>query len=460
MAIASLKLCYGRRTEVTPAQAGGADAVLRKELGFVALTASGVGIIIGAGIYVLIGAATEKAGAPVWEAFLLAAVLSALTGLGYCELATMFPRAAAEFEYSRHAFPPWIAFLTGWVMISGLTIASATVSLGFAEYLAHFFDIPVRAGAVLLLVFVTAVALGGIRNSARLTIGLSLIQVGGLLFVIAVGAGHVGEVDVVSGGSANGIIGAAALVFFAFIGFDEVTTLAEETRNPGRDVPLALIVALAISTVLYIGVAIVAVSVLGAEALGQSATPLADVVGEATGRRLDDMIAVVALVSTTNTTLLALTAGSRVMYGMAAVRALPPFLAQVTRRRQAPARAIILCAVISIAFALTGELTLVASVTDFSVYLVFLSVNSTVIVLRFRRPEAKRPFRIPWAIGRVPVIPVLGFAATALLMTGLDGKALLIGAALSSVGLVVGWLIARRTGWVARLEAEEAAPGA
>ncbi len=435
------------------------ESALQRELGFFALTASGVGIIIGAGIYVLIGAATEKAGAPVWSAFLLAATLSALSGLGYCELGTMFPRAAAEFEYSRHALPPWIAFLTGWLMISGLTVASAAVSLGFAEYLAHFFEfIPVKLGAVMLLAVVSAIALGGIRNSARLTIVMSLIQVGGLLFVIAVGAGHVGEVDVFSGGSTAGIAGAAALVFFAFIGFDEVTTLAEETRNPGRNVPLALIVALVISTILYMAVAVVAVSVLGPVALGQSSTPLADVVGQATGRRLDDVIAVIALISTLNTTLLATTAGSRVLYGMASVKAMPGLFGRVTRRH-APARAIMVCALISMAFALAGDLTLVASVTDFSVYMVFLSVNATVIILRFKRPDAPRPFRVPGTIGRLPIIPVLGLATTVAMLTRLDGTALLIGSATSVIGLAVGWLIVRRTDWVDRLAAEETSAG-
>lgn len=432
------------------------EAGLRRELGFVALTASGIGIIIGAGIYVLIGAAAEKAGAPVWLSFLLASSLAALTGMSYCELGTMFPRASAEFEYSRHALPPWIAFLTGWLMIAGLTVASAAVSLGFAEYLAYFFDfIPIRVGSLGLLVLVSAIAMGGIRNSARLTIVMSSIQVGGLLFVIFSGIGHVGDVDVLSGGKPAGIVGAAALVFFAFIGFDEVTTLAEETRNPGRNLPLALIVALVISTVLYMAVAIVAVSVLGPVALGESSTPLADVVGAATGRRLDDAIAVIALISTLNTTLLAVTAGSRVLYGMAVVGALPPFFGSVSRRRQAPVRAILICATISVGFALLANLNLVAAVTDFSVYMVFLSVNVTVIVLRIKRPGAPRPFRVPGSIARVPIIPVLGLVATIAMMTQLDGTAIVIGAVTSAIGLVAGWLIVRRTGWVDRLAEEE-----
>lgn len=430
---------------------------LRKELGLLSLTASGVGIIIGAGIYVLIGAATAEAGAPVWAAFLLAAVLSALTGLSYCELATMYPRAAAEFEYSRHALPAWMAFLTGWLMIAGLVIASATVALGFGGYLGYFFDIPARVGGLFLLAVVCAIAAGGIRNSARLTVALSGVQVAGLLFVIAAGVGQVGDVDLVHGGATAGIVSAAALVFFAFIGFDEVTTLAEETRNPGRTVPLALLLALAISTVLYMAVAIVAVSVLGAEALGASSTPLSDVVGAATGRRLDDLIAVIALVSTTNTTLLATTAASRVVYGMASVGALLPAAGRLTPGRKVPLRAVILCVVLSVTFLFLGDLALIASVTDFAVYAVFLSVNVSLIILRRTRPGIERPFRVPGAIRGWPIIPFLGLATTLLMLTQLKPEALAIGLAISVVGMIAGWLIVQRTGWVERMKREETA---
>src|SRR5688572_20985135 len=214
-----------------------AAPALRRELGFWQLTASGIGIIVGAGIYVLIGAATAEAGAGIWLSFLIAAVLSALTGLSYCELAALYPRAGAEYEYTRHAFPHWIAFLVGWVMIAGLTVASATVALGFARYFNQFVDVPVRLGALGLIVAATLVALGGIKQSGRLTLLLCLVQVGGLVLVIAIGLPHVGDVSLAPAVGAAGILGAAALVFFAFIGFDEVITLSEETRNPSRMVP-------------------------------------------------------------------------------------------------------------------------------------------------------------------------------------------------------------------------------
>jgi len=142
---------------------------LRRVLGLVEVTAGGVGIIIGAGIYVLLGAATAHAGPLVWVAFLIAAGLSALTGLSYAELSSMFPSAAGEYEYTRQAWPEWVAFVVGWTMIMGLLVAAATVSLGFGRYAGHFVDVDPRAAALALLLAVSVIATLGIKQSARLT---------------------------------------------------------------------------------------------------------------------------------------------------------------------------------------------------------------------------------------------------------------------------------------------------
>lgn len=414
----------------------GDGAGLDRALGLGQVTASGVGIIVGAGIYVLVGEATALAGSRVWIGFLLAAVLSALTGLSYAELASMFPKAGAEFEYSRHAYPPWVAFLVGWVMFSGLIVAAAAVALGFARYLGRFLDVPPRAGAWALLVFVGVVALSGIRRSVRLTVVLSLVQVGGLVAVIAIGVPHLGQADLLSGaGGSGGVLAAAALVFFAFIGFDEVITLAEETRDPTRTVPRALLLALGISTVLYIGVAVAAMSVIGAEALASSERPLSDVLDHVLGGRGAGMLAAVALMATTNTTLLCITATSRLQYGMASAGALPPVLTRLGPRSHAPRVAIGISLAVAAGFVAIGDLTLVASVTDLAVYLVFIAVNVAVVVLRFREPDQPRPFRSPVSIGRVPLLPILGLLAVLVMIPALRWEAIVLGAGLCALGL-------------------------
>jgi APA family basic amino acid/polyamine antiporter len=420
-------------TDSDPGESSVAAAGLARTLGFGQVTASGVGIIIGAGIYVLLGAATAEAGAGVWIAFLVAGVLSALTALSYAELASMYPNAGAEYDYTRRVAPAWVAFTIGWVMILGLVIAAAAVSLGFASYLRYFFDVPQRLGAWLLLGLVAAIALAGIEQSARLTVVLSIVQVAGLLAIVAIGIPHLGDENLIAGASTAGVVTAAALVFFAFVGFDEVITLAEETTNPARTVPRALLTALGISTVLYVGVAIAGISVLGPTALAGSEQPLADVMGAAIGSRSADVVAVVAMMATTNTTLLAITASSRLQYGMADTGALPPIFGRISGRR-APWVAVLLSVTVAAGFVSIGDLSLVASVTDFSVYLVFIAVNVTVILLRFWQPKRRRPFAIKGAVGKVPVAPVFALATIAVLVPSLDPAAILLGAAVTASG--------------------------
>ncbi len=409
---------------------------LRRVLGLVDVTASGVGIIIGAGIYVLLGAATAEAGAGVWMSFALAAGLCALTGLSYAELASMFPNAGAEYEYTRQAFRERWAFLVGWTMTVGLMVATAAIAIGFAHYLRYFVDVPIVGAAVALIAFDAVVALCGIRRSARLTLALSAIQVAGLLVVIVIGAPHIGSRSLIADAHVGGVVGGAALVFFAFIGFDEVITLAEETRNPTRVIPRALLAALAISTLLYVAVAVAAVSVIGASALADSKRPLADVMAHVLGGRAEGAVAAIALVTTINTSLLAVTASSRLIYGMARVGALPSVAARVSGRTGAPLVAVAVASTGAIAFALVGDLTFIASVTDFAVYVVFLAVNASVVVLRRRSPDAPRGFRTPGSVRGIPVLPVAGSVAALVMMPQLRAASLLLGAALLVVGLL------------------------
>ncbi len=433
-----------RSSPPSPTASAPADqATLHRSLGHLQVTASGVGIIIGAGIYVLLGTATRTAGSAVWLSFVFAGLLSALTALSYAELASMFPRSSGEYEYTRQVAGKAIAFVVGWMMIIGMLVAAAAVALGFASYVGHFTEVPDRAVAVGLLVFEAIVACMGVARSAKMTVVLSGIQVTGLLCIIVIGIPHVGDVDLLEGAARGPVLGGAALVFFAFIGFDEVITLAEETKDPTRVVPRALLGALAISTVLYVAVAVSAVSVLGSSALGESPRPLADVMAHVLGNGASDVVAAIAALSTVNTSLLAITAGSRLLYGMANAAALPAGLAKIHPKTRAPVRAILLAVFVGIGFVLVGDLELVASVTDFAIYVVFVAVNVTVIILRYRRPDVSRPFRSPWSVGRIPVLPLLGLASVAMMVPHLEATSVLIGCVIAAVGAAVGLLFNR-----------------
>ena len=405
-------------------------------LGLRHLTASGIGVIIGAGIYVLLGPATQAAGALVWASFLIAGLLSAITAFSYMELASMFPSAGSEHEFARQVFPRWVSFTAGWAMTLALIVAAPTVALGFARYLQIFIDIDVRAGALGLLLLVSFIAVSGMKRASWLVIALSTVQVGGLVLVIILGADHVGEVNLLQGNGLSGVIAGSALIFFAFIGFDEVITLSEETIDAHRTVPRALLLALAISTLLYVCVAVVSVSVLGADRLALSQQPLTDVMQDAVGGVAVNIVAVIALVTTLNTTLLVVTASSRMMFGMASKGDLPQWF-QTLRKRKSPRNSVLATLVVACSLLFIGDIHQLAASTDALIYLMFLLVNVIVIMLRIKRPNDSRPFRIPGDIGKVPLLPIFGIGVTLLMASQLDLRSVILAAVLTAAGPVL-----------------------
>lgn len=405
-------------------------------LGLPHVTASGVGVIIGAGIYILIGPATERAGGLVWLSLLVASLLCALTAFSYMELTSMFPKAGSEHEFARQVFPEWVSFTTGWAMAVALIVASAAVALGFGRYLSEFVSLDARLGAMFLLSMVAVVAMSGMRQAKWLVLVLSGIQVGGLLFVVAVGAHHIGDVDLLSGNGVSGVFSGASVIFFAYIGFDEVITLAEETHDPRRTVPIALLLALAISTALYVLVAVVATSVLGAASLAAAEQPLTSVMREAIGSPAARVVGAVALATTANTTLLASTAASRMIYSMGSAGQLPVRWSRV-HNRSSPRLAAGTVLIGSAGLALFGGLSVLAEAANALVYVMFLVVNTVVIVLRVRRPDTDRPFRVAGAIGPVPVVPVLGIASTLLMSFQLERTPLMIAVGLLVAGVLL-----------------------
>jgi APA family basic amino acid/polyamine antiporter len=405
-------------------------------LGLHHVTASGIGVIIGAGIYILIGPATERAGAMVWMSMIVSAVVCAFTALSYMELTSMFPRAGSEHEFARQVFPEWIAFTTGWAMAVALVVAAGAVSLGFARYLSEFVNISERPGAILLLLAVWLIALTGMQHARWLIIVLSAIQIGGLALVIALGSDSIGDVNLFEGNGASGVLSGASIIFFAYIGFDEVITLSEETHNPTYTIPRALFLALGISTLIYIAVAIVAVSVLGVEGLTNADQPLTAVMEIAIGGIAVDVVGGIALATTANTTLLASVAASRMLYSMANTGHLHPRFAVVHKGRS-PRFSLGVVMVGAMFLALLGGIEMLAEASNALIYVMFIVVNIVVIILRRRRPHDHRPFRIKGDVGWFPVLPAVGIVATAAMATQLDLQPLLIAFGLLGTGVVI-----------------------
>jgi len=378
----------------------------------------------------------------VWLSFIVAAVLCALTAFSYMELSSMYPKAGSEHEFTRHAFPPIVSFSAGWAMTTGLTVATASVALGFARYTGEFVDLGDRTTAWAVILAMALISATGMAKAAWVVIAMGSVEIGSLVVVAVVGLPNIGNHSLIEGGSVAGVVGAAGLIFFAFIGFDEVITLAEETRNPTRNIPRALFLALVISTFLYVAVAAVSVGVLGAEELARAERPLASVMEAAVGGRWRSPMAVAALLSTASTVLLLLAASARMVYGMASTGALPRSLARVEGRR-VPGPALVLVTVSALVLVLLEDFSLLAAATDALIYFIFVLVNLTVIVLRFRLPGHPRPYRVRGSVRGVAVVPVLGILVTLLVALRLDADAGALSLGILGAGIVV-WLLLDR----------------
>lgn len=413
----------------------GTKIPLKRELGLFEVTLSGIGIILGAGIYALIGKGAALAGNALWLSFAISAIIAVFTGLSYAELSAMFPKAGAEFEYVNRAFGIRAAFVIGWLIILSGLIGASTVALGFGGYASSLTGAsPALLGAALVIAL-TLLLTRGIRVSALFAVVFTLVELAGLLLIILVGIPSLGRVDYLEMPLGfSGVLTAASLVFFAYIGFEDVVKLAEETRQPERNIPRGLLIAMAVSILLYVLVSIAAVSVSGWEALATSEAPFATVAGQALGGGASLLISGIALFATANTVLLMLLASSRISYGMADAGHLPARLAQVHHVRGTPVWATLAIGGAACLITLAGDIGFAAELTNFTLFLTFTVINATVILLRIRHPRLHRPFRVPGSLGRVPVLPLLGVLTSVLLLVRLDPVVLALGAVLVALG--------------------------
>lgn len=416
---------------------------LRRELGTLALTIYGVGVIVGAGVFVLVGEVAAGAGAGAWLAFLGAALAALPTGLAYAELASRYPESAGEAVFAGRAFGrDEVSFLVGFVVVASGATSVAAVAHGFAGYLGALVgESWPRIAIVLAFLSVLSVFNArGIRESTWLNVvctiasvlGLSVLVIGGIARVggavpeVVAASGHVGP---------SALLGTIALAFYAFIGFEDLCNVAEETRTPSRSIPRAILFSLAIATLLYVSVAITAVAVVPAAELAADPAPLALVAGRLFPGLWTGWLSIVALLAVTNTALFNLVMTSRVLYGMARQGMLPRVLGRVDPRRKTPQLAVALAFLITVALAATGALSMLARATNVLILSAFAMVNLSLIVVRAR----KIPPSVPVAdVFRVPIVaPVIGLLVTLLLLTQLPVGAFARAGIVVAIGVVL-----------------------
>lgn len=410
---------------------------LRRKIGLSSLTSYGVGMILGAGIYALIGSAAGVAGNSVWMSFLLGALISSLTGLSYAELSSMIPKAAAEYYYAKEAFRNDLTpFLIGWIIIFTEAVAISTVALGFGGYFNGLFAAPVVLTSLILIILLSFLNFLGIEESSRLNIVFTVIEASGLLLIVIIGIPYLGKVDYFEASQGlQGILKASTLIFFAYLGFEDIVNLAEESKNPERNIPKALILSVIITALLYVLVAVATVSLADWQDLGSSTSPLAYAASRSLGQSAFVTMSAIALFATSNTVLILLIVASRMIYGMARDGSLPGGLSKVSGRGT-PWVAILAVMVISASFVLLRNIRFVAEITNFGTFVIFASVNFSAIWLRYRKPEWKRPFKTPFNIANIPIIPVLGLLSCGLMVTQFQLEAIVIGVFIICIGVI------------------------
>ena len=423
---------------------------LKKELGLTEAVLCGIGIILGAGIYVIIGETAAYSGNALWLSCLVATFVAAFTGLSYAELSSIYPKAGAEFEYGKNAFGKLIGFLVGWMAILAGVVSAAAVSLGFAGYLTKLTpmiglpEIPIVFAAIMLIIICSFIVFLGIKQSAAIAIIFTLIEAFGLILIIFIALPSIGSVDLMEMPSGfTGIMTGAALIFFAFLGFEEMVRMSEETKNAEKIIPKALIYAIGITSVMYILVAVSIVSVVPWQELAESASPLALVAEKILGNSGALTLSVIALFSTANTALLILLAASRIVFGIGEDKDFPHIIAKIHPKTQTPYIAIILVMITTIAFALIEDIGFVAGATDFLLFAIFIIINAAVIALRLKQPKTKRPFRIPFSIKNIPVTAVLGILTSIALMVHIELEVMALALGLIGLGLLFYFLSQR-----------------
>ena len=392
---------------------------LRRALGLFDATAISVGAIIGAGIFVVIGIVAGLAGPSVIVSIVLAGVIASFSALSFAQLSAYMPREGGGYEFSYHLLSPYAGFLAGWMWIFSNIFTGAAVSLGFAQYLVSVFPfLPIQLVALVLCLMFTLINYVGVRQSANLNNVLVVSKILILLLFILLGLSflNVGNFSPFAPRGVSGVLEGTALIFFAYGGYARVTTVAEEVKDASRTIPRAILLALILSTLLYVSISFVAVGLVGSQRLSQSGSPLADAISVTGNSVAVWLVSIGAMIATASVLLMSILGVSRMTFAMARNKQLPEFLNRIHPRFQTPHYAVWVTGVLSAILVFVGFYRVVA-VGTFALLFHHALVNLSAI-----RLGAKNR--------RYPVfVSVIGFLLCLTLLVFLSSDAWIIGIA-------------------------------
>lgn len=444
---------------------------LSRVLGSLDLVALGVGAIIGTGIFVLTGvAAAQYAGPALILSFIISGVAAGLAALVYAELASMIPVAGSAYTYTYAALGEFVAWIVGWNLMLEYMVASGAVAIGWGSYLTSLLasagvslpgaitNSPAAGGvinlpAVLIAVIITLLVMRGTRQSAgvnRLSVAIKLAVI---LFFIVVGARFVNPANWTPflPFGVSGILHGAAIIFFAYIGFDAVAAAAEESRRPQRDLPRGIVGSLSIATALYILVTLVLTGLVPYTALN-TASPVATALLTAGVRNAGGIISLGALAGITSVLLVMIYAQSRVFFAMSRDGLLPPLFSRIRPRYKTPYVTVLTTGAVVTLTAAFLPIELVAQLANIGTLTAFIITSAGVLILRRTQPELPRPFKVPGA----PVTPLLAIAFCLYLMLNLPAVTWLRFVVWMAFGLLVYFAYSYRRSLLAPREAKPA----
>ncbi len=419
---------------------------LNRSLGFWGATGIGIGAIIGTGIFVLIGVASGIAGPAVILSFIIAGFVALLSGLSAAELSSFIHEAGGSYIYTTKAFGEFPGFVVGWMKSFDYIVGASAVSVGFAAYLTYFIGIPATTTTLVIVatlwpLILMLLNLKGLQEASWTNNLLVALKILALLTFITVGASAL-----LAGGNYtnyhpffpqgfSGVMSGAAIIFFAFIGFNTIAVMAEEVKDPEKNVPRAILFAFAVCTLIYIGVSIVAVGIVNWQLLGTSSAPLEFALKTVTDNIfILQFVAISALFATTSVIMASIMGGSRALFAMARQGVLPKVLSTISRQ-SVPVFTILLCGVIisGIVLVTGGNLDWLASLFNFGTLLTFFFINLSLLKLRKTMPDVKRSFKVPL----YPYTPVFAMISCIVLAFYLNANAVITACFFLALGIVV-----------------------
>ncbi len=444
---------------------------LKRQLGAFQLTMLGIGAVIGTGIFVLTSVAANKAGPGMMWSFIIAGVVCLLAALIYAEIASMVPVSGSAYTYSYAVLGEVIAWMVGWALILEYAVAAGAVAVGWAGYvngflasIGHSLPAFLTAGpadtitladgtkaaggfnlvAFLVSAFVTWILVVGTSHSARFTSVLVAVKIIALTVFVVIALPAVNSANfepMLPNGwgtplSGVGVLGAAASIFFAYVGFDAVSTAAEETRDPNRNIPIGLIGSLVVCTIFYLFVAYAAVGAVGAQpggALSESKEPLAFVLRQLGWPQVGNWVAAAAIIALPSVVLMMMFGQTRILFTMSRDGLMPDVLSKVHPRFHTPHVVTIVTGVAVALFAAIFPVGMLADISNSGTLFAFFVVSLGVMILRVRSPERKRVFRTPliWVVGP------LAMAGCALLFVSLGSYTIKLFLIWAVIGLVL-----------------------